>query len=282
MVTLPLAAPPARHEFNFSDSPEMGVTPADLVAAINQFLIPGKANASVDPTSSNDSTQGYQVGSMWFNSITGRLWMARNVSVAAAVWTLMGPASDHPGYIAGNWYVPAGYTLTSSGATPAINSIRAYPGLIRGRITISNLGSRVITNVAASNAQLAIYANNPATGRPTGVALASTASLSCAAASTISGAVSVQLEPGLYWFCGNVDTATLTFTVQDTSTSGIMGSTIGSATQGNAFGTGSGSLDGLSVNQTFGTWPDLTSASFNELSGQASVIGVEFQVASVP
>lgn len=237
-------------------------------------------NAAVDPTANNDATQGYQIGSLWQNSNTGRVWIARKVTAAAAVWTLL-EFSDHPGYIANNWYVPSPNFQLGTGTTPAVNSIRLYPGYVKERITISNLGIRVIAN-AAGNVQVAIYANNPVTGRPTGTALVSTASMSAAVATTVSSAASVQLEPGLYWFAGNTDTAALTFTVPGASTSGAMGLLIGSATQGNVFGGGSGSLNGLTVAQTFGTWPDLTGGSFTELVAAASLIGVEFQVASVP
>jgi hypothetical protein len=237
-------------------------------------------NAAADPSVNNDATQGYAIGSLWQNANTGRVFIARNVSTGAAVWNAL-ELVDHPGYIANNWYVAAPYQVTSTSASSVANSIRLYPGYVKERLTINNLGGRVIGN-AAGNLQLAIYANNPATMRPTGNALASTASMSTAVAGTVSSAASVQLEAGLYWFAANTDTAALTFTCLNTTTSGPMGFLVGSATQANVLGGGSGSLTSLFVAQTFGTWPSLTAASFSENVGANYVVGVEFQVVSIP
>ena len=237
-------------------------------------------NAAADPTANNDLTQGYQVGSIWQNSSTGRVFIARSVAAGAAVWTALEP-SDHPGYIVSNWALPFGYTSTTTGSALAVNAIRCYPGFIKQRISINTLATRVVAN-AAGNVQLAVYRNNPSTGRPTGTALASTASMSTAAAGIVQSAAATQFEIGLYWFCANTDTAALTFTSQVAGTFGLMGQIIGSATAGNVLGSGSGSLLGISVTQTFGTWPDMTSATFSELVGNAAFAGVQFLVQSVP
>lgn len=238
-------------------------------------------SSSSDPTVNSDSSAGYSVGSIWQNSSTGRIFIARSVSVGAAVWTNLEPA-DHPGYIASNWYAPFGYTGTvTSGALP-INTARGYPGLIKERISISNLGGRIIANQVGANIQFAVYANNPATGRPTGTALASTASLSAATAASVSGAASAQLNPGLYWWFANVDTASVTVTSQTTSTTGLMGQVIGSPTQANVFNSGSGTLVGVTIAQTFGTWPDFTGSSFTEFTTNSGMAGVQFLVSSVP
>lgn len=42
--------------------------------------------ATVAPTVSNDSSQGYSVGSVWINVITDVIYVAANVAVGAAVW----------------------------------------------------------------------------------------------------------------------------------------------------------------------------------------------------
>jgi hypothetical protein len=236
--------------------------------------------AVADPTVNNDSTLGYQVGSLWQNSATGQVWIARSVAVGAAVWNALEP-SDFPGYIVGNWVAPFGYTSTATSGALAVNTLRCYPGYIKQRVSISSLGGRVVAN-AAGNVQFAIYRANLATGRPTGTPAASTASMSTAAAGTISSAASAQFEQGLYWFCANTDTAALTFTTQMSGTSGIMGQIIGSAAQGSVFGSGSGSLTGVSLAQTFGTWPNVTASSFTELSGNNAIAGVEFLIQSIP
>lgn len=246
-----------------------------IVSAIASDVV---TNSSTDPTSANDSTQGFVVGNIWFNSTTGRVFIVRSVAVAAAVWQLM-EVSDHPGYIAGNWYTPYGVAIDAGGANPGANSIRLFPAYIKERITISSLGVRVLTLSAGGNVQAAIYANNPATGRPIGNPLASTSSMSTAAVASVNAAVSVQVEPGLYWFATCMDNATAALAVA--SSNSLYGSSlIGSATQANCLA--SGGLIGLSVAGTFGTWPNMTSASFTELNQSGAMGLVQFQIGSVP
>ena len=49
-------------------------------------------NATSDPSTSNDITQGYQVGSQWSNTTAGalRYWQCRDNSSGAAKWAFMG------------------------------------------------------------------------------------------------------------------------------------------------------------------------------------------------
>lgn len=237
-------------------------------------------NAAVDPTVSNDSTQGYQIGSLWQNATTGRIWMARSVSVGAAVWTLL-EFSDHPGYIVSNWYVPVGVQIGNfAGANPGANSIRMLPAFIKERITLNALGVRVATLSAGGNVQAAIYANNPATGRPQGSPLASTASMPTASVASVNAAVSVQLEPGIYWFATCMDNATATLVTMVNTSTGPLSATIGSATQSNDLG--GGGFTGLSVAGTFGTWPNMTGQTFTELNNSSATGIVQFEVGSVP
>lgn len=57
-------------------------------------LVPGYSNllATADPLTSNDTTQGYQVGSLWFNTTAGalRLWSCRDNTAGAAKWIFEG------------------------------------------------------------------------------------------------------------------------------------------------------------------------------------------------
>ena len=147
-------------------------------------------------------------------------------------------------------------------------------------MTISNLGLRVTILSAAGNVQAAIYANNPTTGRPTGNALVSTASMSTGATGSVSATASVQLEAGLYWFATNCDNGTAAFSAPNVAST-FVGYLIGSATQATDLTT-SQSFWGLSVSQTFGTWPSLTAASFSEITSQGTTPLVQFQVASTP
>ena len=242
-------------------------------------VVQNNPNSSSAPTSNNDSTQGYSVGSTWQQSTTGRTWIARSVAVGAAVWTLT-DFYDHLGYIAANWYIPLGTYGSTSGANPGANTIRIYPAFIRERITINALGMQINTLSAGGNVQAAIYANNASTNQPTGTALASTASMSTASTGPVNAAVSLQVEPGLYWFASNCDNATAIFAA--VLTSGNASALVGNATQSNVLTAGAG-IQGYSFAQTFNTWPDLTAASLTAVvSGSGVTPIVEFKVASVP
>jgi hypothetical protein len=183
-----------------------------------------------------------------------------------------------PGYIVGNWYVPWALGQMQTGTAPGLGSIRLYPAYFLQQATLNALGLRVSTLSAGGNVQAAIYANNAATGRPTGTALVSTASMSTAAAGNVNAAVSIQLSAGMYWFATNCDNGTAalaSFVAGNT----WMEALIGGAAQNDLQ---TGSLEGLSVTQAFGTWPDLTAASFTEITSVATIPLVQFKLASVP
>jgi hypothetical protein len=190
------------------------------------------------------------------------------------------PIADFTGYIANNWYLPDGIARICGGGAPAANSIRLHAGIIKQKCTLSALGLRISTLSAGGNIQCALYANNAATGRPTGNALASTSSITTASTGSVNGAVSVQVDPGLYWFATNNDNGVVVGVALDVTGINIS-ALIGSATQGNIL-VANGTLVGLSVPQTFGTWPDLTSASFTELASVTTMPVVQFKVASIP
>ena len=50
------------------------------------FLPQSNMAATVNPTVSNDGTQGYAVGSHWYNTTAGTVWTALSVGTGAAVW----------------------------------------------------------------------------------------------------------------------------------------------------------------------------------------------------
>ena len=45
-------------------------------------------SATLDPTSSNDQTQGYSAGSIWVNTSNGRAWICVSAATGAATWAL--------------------------------------------------------------------------------------------------------------------------------------------------------------------------------------------------
>jgi hypothetical protein len=56
---------------------------------LTQFDFPSKHNlsATVDPTSFNDSSEGYEHGSIWINTITDTAYICVDNSVGAAIWS---------------------------------------------------------------------------------------------------------------------------------------------------------------------------------------------------
>ena len=51
---------------------------------------PGVTSATSDPSSSNDNTQGFIQGSIWYNTTTSRVWECMSNSTGAAVWAFTG------------------------------------------------------------------------------------------------------------------------------------------------------------------------------------------------
>lgn len=185
--------------------------------------------------------------------------------------TLSGPV-NHPGYIAGNWYAPVSASLAAAAVAPSAGSIRLLPFTISKPIRVQALGVRVTTASASGNFQLAIYANNATTGRPTGTALCSTASLSTTSVGAVSGAVTqVTLAPGTYWMAVNQDNAAAGYQTL-AATASFYGMAIGSATLANITSGAASNNIALAVTQTFGTWPDLTAGSFTETMTTANAV----------
>jgi len=177
----------------------------------------------------------------------------------------------HPGYIAGNWYMPM-YSSSATGIALPIDSIRCLPFVLLQPVTITNLGLRVTTG-AAGNIKCAIYANNAATGRPTGAALASTANMSSASAAMVSAAIaetSVTLQPGIYWQCVWVDTNNAIVCRTQTAAVGMTPQLIGSATEATINNATTSSIFTIACAKTYGAWPNMTSESFTEATGTAN------------
>lgn len=239
--------------------------------------------ASTSPTVSDDNTQGYAAGARWMRLDTGEQWVCRDASTGAAKWDKQDSA-DHFGYIAANWYFPPGVTMGPTPGAPSANTIYVTPLVIKERCTLSALAARVGSSQAAQNCQLAIYASNPTTKMPTGNALSSTANISTASGTTnISAALGAnqQIEPGLYWLAFNTSSTTATFAVVSAA-GGPATALIGSSALTNMWAAASAiQLLGFTVSQSFGTWPDLTSASFTEVANNLVPL-MAFKVLTTP
>jgi hypothetical protein len=169
--------------------------------------------------------------------------------------------ATHPGYISGNWYSPFP-TPSGSGAAVVAGTARFLPFIPPASVSISTLGIRP-TTPGSSNVQLAIYASDASTKRPTGTQLAATANIANNTTSPISAAASASLTGGsLYWLAMNCNDSSMIAVAPSAAQESVMGWAIGSATIGNVLATSA--LAGLATTLTFGTWGDLTAATWTE------------------
>lgn len=189
-------------------------------------------------------------------------------------FAVQSPALDHPGYVAGRWYNPIRASVVG-GASLAASTARFLPFFLPKPVTISDLGVRVTTAVAASNVRAAIYAAHSSAHLPTGLPLAQTGDLSAAVADVVSAAITggnVALAPGWYWMA----------VVADTTGIGLQTAAVAQAWTANAIGSATlanisaGAADTrlvLSVAMAFGSFADMTGAAFTEATtGQNGLV----------
>lgn len=194
----------------------------------------------------------------------------------------------HNAYISGRWYeagVEAVCNPFSTNGTALNGKIFAYPAYFYGPATIAALGARVGTAGAAGDkAQVALYDHDPSAFRPTGLPLVASGDLSVAATGPVSttldntGATINKLisSPKILWFCSNTSALAPLLSGHQ---SALMDAIGGSSTQAN-LSTGSTRLSAVQVASIpYGTWPDMTSASFTELTNSVVLPTVQFKVA---
>lgn len=190
--------------------------------------------------------------------------------------------TSHPGYVVGNWYAPSPWATVAGSAAIGNGNVKFIPVIFKDKMTIDQIAVRISTG-AAGNVQVALYASDTTTKKPTGNALVTTGSGSTASVATvsISLASNYQVSPGvLYWFGVMCDNATAQFNTISLS-SAYMSWLYGSTTNTNVL-TGSANIEYLSAPfTTFGTWPDMTSATFTD-GISASSANVAFHVTSIP
>lgn len=256
-------------------------TPAQLAGSATAFKLVHNFEATAAPSVSDDDADGFSIGSLWLRKDTGELWRCRDASTGAAKWVCLVGAD----YVAGNYCIPP-RTSPASGTAPGANSLRLFPLVNIGkRVTVSELGARVTTAQASENFRCGIWAHNQSTGRPTGAVLAETGNISTTSTGNISGALgsNLSVEPGdgiRAWIGLVCSHATPAF-ASILPAAELFASTIGTATIANLLSSSTTLICGLSVPHTFGALPDLTSATFTEVSGTTIPL-VFFRLASVP
>ena len=145
-------------------------TPAQVLTYIQNTLALTKNNATnANPTDASDSASGYSAGSTWLNTTSMAYWICRDASVGAAVWDRISFAG-FSSFVSGRFYAAMPGTIgTAPGGTITDGTQTMQPFYVRETVTINQIGGFIDTGSNASALwQMAIYANNPATCRPTG------------------------------------------------------------------------------------------------------------------
>jgi len=198
------------------------------------------------------------------------------------VWGAPGSGSSFAGYAVGNWIAPVIGTSAAGGSLTA-NTIALYPFTVNRAVTISDLGFRVTTGVAGTSIQGAIYASD-ASNNVTGAALGSTAGLSSATATSISGAVTpFTLNAGaLYWFAVNSDGAPTLLALATTNT--YFNAILGASNLADITSSATSSMQIRTVAQTYGTWPNLTGVTAAVATGTNAIKGAMpiFKISALP
>lgn len=203
--------------------------------------------------------------------------------IQALNWHIPPPASaSFPGYLASGWY-PFGFgTTAGTPLVPGANVAHCYPFSIKKTpLTTAALAITVSTTDAAGHAQVAIYSNG-SWGRPSAPIVA-TGDIATTGGPPLSGAAVARLLPDVpLWACENTDSATVKFiSFSATTPLSERSSVLGSATIANAMGN-SANITGITVAQTYGTWPTWTSGTAwaDDITAVTPRLGM--QVGSVP
>lgn len=186
----------------------------------------------------------------------------------------------YPARLSGKWVAPQeGFTVVQGSGLTA-GRIFFVPFRIRYPETISQLGT-VQMSGTTGNLALGIYAN--ASALPSGTTpLGYTSSIACSAAGAeLAGAFSggsglsggnLTLQPDVYWWACMCSSSTPSFqTYRPNSQSSTVARIFGASALTDMTEEGSSSgLQGYHMATTYGTWPDVTGASWTQIIGSDS------------
>jgi hypothetical protein len=222
-------------------------------------------SASSDPSATDDVTN-HPDGKLWLNTAKRQAHILLDGTDSAALWAPIG-GPQVMGYLSGQSYLPPypGYGVTA--ANNSISTTVLYfmaPFYLRQRITIADLWTRIGT-AGSTSLQLALYANATATNRPTGNPVAKTGNIVTTGTGNISGATvggNVTLDPGWYWPASMFgDTSCRPVNLSNTNINSSVN--VGTATKNEVWPANNQCSIWVTVTgQTFGTWPDLSAASW--------------------
>lgn len=229
---------------------------------------------AADPTTASDNTQGYDVGSTWFNTATGVFWECHDATTNAAKWQKIanGTAASFR-TLSAVWYDLFDDAARGAGLSSFATDLYLFPFTIRERVTLTDIGVGITTLSAvgggADVCMAGIYAHNAATARPTGAALASVTGLSTTATGGVSATLgaAVTFDPGTYWAAGQANNTTVRVLSVTQTTGADIATRIGSTLLANIARTATVQL--VVSGNTYGTFPDLTAATFTENNSTA-------------
>jgi hypothetical protein len=159
--------------------------------------VPTTYDATRDPTTTDDGTQGTELGSLWMNTTRQTVWECIDTTTNAARWVRIGMSM--PGRISSKFYPTTDAIHNTGTAVPAVDTLYVYPFLVTEKITVSSLVARIVTAGTSSHMKAAVWISK--SGRPFGAPLlvdntgVATTSSNAAASCTVSG----TLSPGWHW-----------------------------------------------------------------------------------
>jgi len=181
---------------------------------VNQIAPKNNYTATAAPTATDDATAGYSQGSEWLNTTSNIQWYCADATASAAVWI---PATSNIGTaVASRFFTPGLWTMSNGTAfAPALDTVVALmPISVPFRAAVVTLNVRTATGAGSSAIKMALWRNNYATGRPTGVPFvgSNTGQATTGNNSTQSVAAVFTAQPNvMYWFGCAVTTAAPTF-----------------------------------------------------------------------
>jgi hypothetical protein len=186
-----------------------------------------------------------------------------------------------PPFIADRFY-PTGAMVTSTSAAAASGLVRMYPFILRKQMTLAAMMARVQT-VGLGSFQLAIYANDSTTMRPTGTVLARTGDMSTLALATVTANVvggNVVLPAGIYWACSNVDATSAVAVFQAINLNQAVQTGItGALTADTASSAATATTVTFTTPMAYNTWSTMTGATFTEVAGTVSAAHIWLKAA---
>ena len=165
-------------------------------------------------------------------------------------------------------------SVATGTAVGAADLIYAMPFELKEPITLTALVLRVATGGAGSSVKMGIWAHDPTTGRPLGLAITNAVSNSgvstATSSATASQAATATLAPGFYWAC-------MVFTGTPPTCVSANDSAVMSKFLGRASLSSNATIGGLSTSFSFSgdiTTLNLTGTTWTDVSGGVPVMNL--------